>query len=86
MGRDELKKTKNYFGDLIYCVRFHVYPDTKIVKTKGRNSILISLSNGDGWLLQSSTNKFEIERYRQIPFEVDSLGINLNSGFVLCDK
>jgi len=45
-GQDELKKTKNYLNSLIYFVRFHIYPDTKIVKTKAGNSILISLSNG----------------------------------------
>ena len=39
-----------------------MYPDTKIVKTKGGNSILISLSNGEGWLLKSDSNIFEIEK------------------------
>ena len=61
-GQDELKKTKNYSNSLIYFIRFHIYPDTKIVKTKARNSILISLPNGEGWLLQSKTNDFEIEK------------------------
>ena len=61
-GQDELKKTKNYFGKLNYFVRFHIYPGTKIVKTKAGNSILISLSNGEGWLLSSKTNDFEIEK------------------------
>jgi len=61
-GQDELKKTKNYSNPLIYFVRFHIYPNTRIVKTKAKNSILISLSNGEGWLLQSKTNDFEIEK------------------------
>ena len=61
-GYDELKKTKNYSNSLIYIVRFHIYPNTKIVKTKGLNSILISLANGEGWLLQSKTNNPEIEK------------------------
>ena len=61
-GQDELKKTKNYSGKLNYFVRFHIYPGTKIVKTKAGNSILISLSNGEGWLLSSKTNNFEIEK------------------------
>jgi len=61
-GQDELKKTKNYSKSLIYFIRFHIYPNTKIVKTKAGNSILISLSNGEGWLLQSKTNDFEIEK------------------------
>jgi len=61
-GQDELKKTKIYSNPLNYFVRFHIYPNTKIVKTKAGNSILISLSNGEGWLLQSETNSFEIEK------------------------
>ena len=62
LGQDELKKTKNYSNSLRYFVRFHIYPETKIVKTKAGNSILISLSNGEGWLLQCETNDFEIEK------------------------
>jgi len=61
-GLDELKRNKNYKSSLIYFVRFHIYPNTKIVKTKAGNSILISLSNGEGWLLQSKTNNFKIEK------------------------
>jgi len=61
-GQDELKKTKRYSNSLIYFIRFHIYPNIKIVKTKAGNSILISLSNGEGWLLQSKTNDLEIEK------------------------
>jgi len=61
-GQDELKKTKNYSKSLIYFIRFHIYPNTKIVKTKAGNSILISLSNGEGWSLLSETSNFEIEK------------------------
>ena len=61
-GRDELKRTKHHSNSLIYFIRFHIYPNTKITKTKAGNSVLISLSNGEGWLLQSSSNKFEIEK------------------------
>ena len=61
-GQDELKKTKNYSKSLIYFIRFHIYPNTKIVKTKAGNSILISLSNGEGWSLGCKTNNFEIEK------------------------
>ena len=39
-----------------------MYPDAKIVKTTAGNSILISLSNGEGWSLQSETSNFEIEK------------------------
>ena len=61
-GHDELTKTKNYTNLLNYFIRFHIYPDTKIVKTKAGNSILISLSNGEGWSLISEANNFEIEK------------------------
>ena len=57
-----MKKTKNYSNSLIYFIRFHIYPDTKIVKTKAGNSILISLSNGEGWALRNKTKDFEIEK------------------------
>tara|TARA_Y100000590_G_scaffold157038_1_gene180516 strand:+ start:854 stop:2509 length:1656 start_codon:yes stop_codon:yes gene_type:complete len=61
-GIDELKKNINCKHPLIYFVRFHIYPDTKIVKTKAGNSILISLSNGEGWLIESETNDLRIEK------------------------
>jgi len=61
-GEDEIKKTKNYSNSLNYFVRFHIYPDNKIVKTMAGNSILIRLPNGDGWSLLSETNNFEIEK------------------------
>ena len=61
-GHDELKKTKNYPNLLNYFIRFHVYPNTKIVKTIAGNSVLISLSNGEGWSLLSETNNLEIEK------------------------
>ena len=61
-GEDELKRTKNYPNSLNYFIRFHIYPNTKIVKTKAGNSVLISLTNGEGWLLHSKTNDFQIEK------------------------
>ena len=61
-GEDKIKKTKNYFNPLNYFIRFHVYPDNKIVKTMAGNSVLISLPNGDGWSLLSEKNNFEIEK------------------------
>ena len=61
-GEDEIRKIKNYSNSLNYFVRFHIYPDSKIVKTMAGNSILISLPNGDGWSLLSETNNFEIEK------------------------
>ena len=61
-GEDQLKKTKNYSNPLIYYIRFHIYPDTKIVKTKAGNSVIISLSNKEGWLLQAKDNNIDIEK------------------------
>ena len=61
-GHDELKKTKNFSNLLNYFIRFHIYPNAKIVKTMAGNSILISLSNGEGWSLLSETNNLEIEK------------------------
>ena len=61
-GQDDLQKTKKYLNPLFYFIRFHIYPDIKIVKTKAGNSIIISLPNGEGWLLKSDTNVFEIEK------------------------
>ena len=61
-GEDKLSKSKKHLNPLLYCIRFHIYPDTKIVKTKAGNSVLISLPNKEGWLLQSKTNLFHIEK------------------------
>ena len=35
---------------------------TKVVKTKAGNSILISLSNGEGWLLQNNAGSIKIDK------------------------
>jgi len=61
-GEDKLKKTKKYSNSLWYSIRFHIYPNIKIVKTKAGNSILISLPNGEGWMLKSETNNLDIEK------------------------
>ena len=61
-GFDKLIKTKNNHNPIFYFVRFHLYPGSRIVKTKGGNSILISLSNSEGWLLHCDKNNFEIEK------------------------
>ena len=62
IGEDILEKTKSYLNPLYYTVRFHIYHNVKIAKTKSGNSILISLSNGEGWLLRSETNDLNIEK------------------------
>ena len=61
-GEDQLKKSQKYSNSVTYSIRFHIYPDIKVVKTKSGNSVLIKLLNGEGWLLQSDTNVFEIEK------------------------
>ena len=61
-GQDELKKTKKNTNLLNYFVRFHIYPNIKVVKTIAGNSILMSLSNGEGWSLLSETNNLQIEK------------------------
>ena len=61
-GRDELKRNKLNNNHLIYCIRFHIYPGTKVVKTKAGNSVLISLSNGEGWILRGKSNNLRIEK------------------------
>ena len=62
IGLDILKNSKNYFKPVFYSIRFHTYPGTKVVKTKGGNSVLISLPNGEGWIMENDTNNFEIEK------------------------
>ena len=62
IGTDELKKRKSVNKSLVYFVRFHIHYNAKIVKTKAGDSILISLPNGEGWLLKSDTNIFKIEK------------------------
>ena len=61
-GNDELKRIKNNLSPLNYFIRFHMYPNTKIVKTQSKNSIIISLSNGEGWMLHTKINDFHIEK------------------------
>jgi len=61
-GEDKLIKAKKYSDSLWYSIRFHIYPNIKIVKTKAGNSILISLPNGEGWVLKSDTNNLDIEK------------------------
>ena len=42
----------------------------KIVKTKAGNAALISLPNGEGWLLHSETNTLQIEKSTQSPYSL----------------
>ena len=62
LGNDQLKKTQKNSNSVNYSIRFHIYPNIKVVKTKGGNSVLISLPNGEGWLLHTDKNVFDIEK------------------------
>tara|TARA_B100001765_G_C19498804_1_gene338139 strand:+ start:230 stop:1600 length:1371 start_codon:yes stop_codon:yes gene_type:complete len=48
LGKDSLIKN-NGAADIPFGIRFHVYPGIKMVKTKNSQSVLLSLTNGDGW-------------------------------------
>ena len=61
-GIDELKKVRNVPVEVFYSIRFHIYPGIKIVKTKGGDTVLINLQNGEGWLLKSIENNLNIEK------------------------
>jgi len=91
-GKDELRKTKSSAHNLIYFIRFHIYPEAKVAKTKAGNSILISLSNGEGWLLQSKTSDLTIEKNiflgnknKIITNESISIAGNINKDLVLVE-
>ena len=61
IGKDSLiagrKATKVNFG-----IRFHVHPETKVVKTQNSTTVLLSMSNGDGWKFTCSDYKLIIEK------------------------
>ena len=61
-GTDELKRTKNVFSPIYYFIRFHIYPGIKIVKTQGKNSVLVKQPNGEGWIIKSIENNLNIEK------------------------
>ena len=60
IGKDSLiadrKATKVNFG-----IRFHVHPETKVVKTQNSTTVLLSMSNGDGWKFTCSDYELIIE-------------------------
>ena len=61
-GTDELEKTRNIFNQIYYFIRFHIYPGIKITKTKGKNSVLVKQTNGEGWIIKSIENNLNIEK------------------------
>ena len=61
VGRDSLitskKAIKANFG-----IRFHVHPETKMVKTQNSTTILLSMKNGDGWKFTCPDYELIIEK------------------------
>jgi len=60
-GVDNLIKTKNS-KNVPYGIRFHIYPDIRIVKTKNSKSALLSLKNGEGWRFNCQNMEIFIEK------------------------
>ena len=52
--------SKNRIKNLKFEIRFHLEPNTKIMKTQDNRSILIDL-NGDGWKFNSDNNPINID-------------------------
>ena len=52
--------SKNRIKNLKFEIRFHLEPNTKIMKTQDNRSILIDL-NGDGWRFNSDNNPINID-------------------------
>ena len=61
IGTDNLIKEKKAFN-ISYGVRFHIYPEIKMLKTQNSKSILLSLKNGEGWKFSCYTNDVFIEK------------------------
>jgi len=61
IGRDSLiankKSRKVYFG-----IRFHVSPETKMVKTQDATTVLLSIQNGEGWKFTCHDYELMIEK------------------------
>ena len=61
-GIDELRKVKDISNIVYYFIRFHIYPDVKLVKIQKENSALLKQPNGDGWIIRSLNNNLNIEK------------------------
>ena len=59
IGRDKII-SKNVIKSLKFEIRFHLEPNTKIMKTQDNKSILIDL-NGEGWKFNSNNNTINID-------------------------
>ena len=58
-GEDTLTVSKNEYAFLNFSIRFHVLPDTKLIKTHG-GDVLISVKN-QGWKFKSEGQNVKIE-------------------------
>ena len=59
IGNDKIK-SKNEFQSLKFEIRFHLEPDTKVMKTQDNKSILIDIG-GEGWKFNSANNDIDID-------------------------
>jgi uncharacterized heparinase superfamily protein len=60
-GIDSLKCKSLENKNLAFSVRFHIHPDIRITKTMG-NDILLSSSEGEGWIFRSPQIPTKIEK------------------------
>jgi uncharacterized heparinase superfamily protein len=60
-GIDSLKCKSLENKNLTFSVRFHIHPDIRITKTMG-NDILLSSSEGEGWIFRSPQIPTKIEK------------------------
>jgi uncharacterized heparinase superfamily protein len=60
-GIDSLKCKNLENKNLTFSVRFHIHPDIRITKTMG-NDILLSSSEGEGWIFRSPQTPTKIEK------------------------
>jgi len=58
-GEDLLTVSENDYAFLNFSIRFHVLPDTKLIKTNG-GDVLISIKN-QGWKFKSEGQNIKIE-------------------------
>ena len=57
-----MKKLEKKNNNLYFAIRFYFDPSAKISKTKGGNSLILELPSSQGWMLKSSSHKFESEK------------------------
>ena len=60
-GIDNLNCKNLENKNLTFSVRFHIHPDIRITKTMG-NDILLSSTNGEGWIFRSPQIPTKIEK------------------------